>query len=415
MKSRLALSSSLWLSASLAVTLAACGPKAAVQEARPDHVNPREFKVTGTLTQRFAKMVAEPHAEACDRSDLSRKQALLTALENAKDTLQGPPPSNDGTNQLPKDAIPFQGSYLIKLPKGEPRPGWISLEYSWQDALNLYEAKKGALSRGEWLRVNSIVMSTLMEDESRVVNGQNLGFDHLTIEHLPKIHEAVKACLKDEKCKMPDFHGEVALAVQAIPYYQVFFRNLEGANNLADAREILKRFEKRINLDQKDHALPMNPLLQKRTASGITEIRLPLDPGPLTDEEKKIVQSIIEEVWTKKDAKIQLEWKSKNENKDLFQILFHADGIGKRQFVSFRDNTLNLFPQGRARSIAHEFGHVLGFDDNYYTLWNSQTCAYTQESNDFDIMSNSSTGEVTDAEWKKLIESAKESTGNPPT
>ncbi|NDG83444.1 MAG: hypothetical protein EBX52_00210 [Proteobacteria bacterium] len=242
-----------------------------------------------------------------------------------------------------------------------------------------------------------------------------MGFDHLTIGFIPKIRDAVSACVKDEKCRMPDFQGDLSLAVRAVPYYKLFLQALEEAEDLPNARKILESFEKRVVMDQEDHAIPMNPLLQKYSAGGITELRLPLDPGPLSEDEKKIVQSIIQKVWTKDGtARVQVEWKSKTENKDLFQILFHADGIGKRPFVRFSDKTLNLFPLGRVRSIAHEFGHVLGFDDHYYTLWSAKTCAYIQESNDEDIMSNSSTGDVTDDEWKKLIESAKETGGSPP-
>jgi hypothetical protein len=53
-------------------------------------------------------------------------------------------------------------------------------------------------------------------------------------------------------------------------------------------------------------------------------------------------------------------------------------------------------------TVAHEFGHVLGFADHYYSVWNDRNCYYSQSSGTGDIMSNSDRGLVTARHWEIL-------------
>ena len=391
----------------LCLILAACGPKAAKQDARPFHVNPHEFTVTGTLSERLAKVIADDYAEPCDLIDKDRKQTLLAALERA---VSAPDPSPQGRSEIPKDLIPFQGSFLKDTQKSPPtKSGWEVGTYGWTDALEYYEKRGDSMTREDWMYVNSLVMSVLMEDESRVLNGQNLGFDHLTIQYLPKIHAAVSACLKNEKCLIPEFTPEVALAARGIPIYSYYLQSLESVSQAETARKMVARFEKREASDEKDHQFNLNALLQKKSMGSETIISLPLDAGDLGEEERKLTEKIIETVWSKPGVKISVTWESRNKIPDLFKIFFDLTGTGKRPFVAYSNKSLNLFPYSRSRSIAHEFGHVLGFDDHYYTIWNPKVCAYVQESNQEDLMSDSESGEVTPDEWTELLNNAKSS------
>jgi hypothetical protein len=68
-----------------------------------------------------------------------------------------------------------------------------------------------------------------------------------------------------------------------------------------------------------------------------------------------------------------------------------------------RENkTVTLFPNVKARSIAHEFGHVMGFNDRYYSVWNAAACEYKVQNSEEDIMSNSNYGVVLDEHWQDL-------------
>ena len=75
---------------------------------------------------------------------------------------------------------------------------------------------------------------------------------------------------------------------------------------------------------------------------------------------------------------------------------------GERSYVTGVPKEVHLFPFTSTRAVAHEFGHVLGFKDHYYTMWNSDQCIYKVETNSGDLMSDSSSGSVTATEWSDI-------------
>lgn len=44
--------------------------------------------------------------------------------------------------------------------------------------------------------------------------------------------------------------------------------------------------------------------------------------------------------------------------------------------------------------VLHEFGHVLGLRDEYYTQWNEENCSYSEQYNMASIMSSSQAGKI---------------------
>jgi hypothetical protein len=56
----------------------------------------------------------------------------------------------------------------------------------------------------------------------------------------------------------------------------------------------------------------------------------------------------------------------------------------------------------QARALAHEIGHVLGFRDNYFTVWRNDICGYEYQSREDDLMSNSDKGLVLPEHWEEL-------------
>lgn len=76
--------------------------------------------------------------------------------------------------------------------------------------------------------------------------------------------------------------------------------------------------------------------------------------------------------------------------------------VGGRAYVDREKFTMELFNFGRLRTIPHEFGHILGFADNYFTLWNKKTCGYDVEINPGDLMSDSTAGVVLPEHWEQL-------------
>jgi hypothetical protein len=147
----------------------------------------------------------------------------------------------------------------------------------------------------------------------------------------------------------------------------------------------------------------------KRTAPGLAfrsdaierflgTLRVSLDPGPFADVTDALA-AYIEPVWSSDRLVVRITWTKSNPDAFRFAV---DDGPGGRSFVTVADGTVHLFSDVRATSIAHEFGHVLGFRDHYETTFDPTHCAYTQTADPNDLMADSSRGRVTDDEWNAL-------------
>lgn len=126
------------------------------------------------------------------------------------------------------------------------------------------------------------------------------------------------------------------------------------------------------------------------------EIEVMLDPGEFRGFEKKI-ESILVRAWNTKHGKIRIVWGA---SPDAYRLVPHFQS--GRSFVNHRTKEMRIANYAFTTTVAHEFGHVLGFDDHYYSVWNDTNCYYTQKSRLTDLMSNSEHGTVRKEHWDIL-------------
>ncbi|MEQ1878790.1 MAG: hypothetical protein ABL958_19270, partial [Bdellovibrionia bacterium] len=132
-----------------------------------------------------------------------------------------------------------------------------------------------------------------------------------------------------------------------------------------------------------------------------TELELPLDPGVFSSAKNEMAE-FIESVWKNDKVKLKIRWADKTSLPELFQIQL-GQAAGGRASMNYNKKSITMNPGTRSRSLAHEAGHVLGFRDEYFTLWDgSENCTYIVEYTEEDVMSTSSSGKVTDVQWKAL-------------
>lgn len=87
----------------------------------------------------------------------------------------------------------------------------------------------------------------------------------------------------------------------------------------------------------------------------------------------------------------------------LPSYLLKIDTIpGGRAFVLHSLKEMHLYNYGYDKTIIHEFGHVLGLRDNYYTYWDPLKCVYVDQFNPADLMSDSSQGTVLNEHWNAI-------------
>lgn len=161
-----------------------------------------------------------------------------------------------------------------------------------------------------------------------------------------------------------------------------------------DAQRVL-RGKEYLDPEKTKHNFLPNPAGVRRV--GLTKFEVDLHAGDF-EKSKDKVAAIFEREWRSKGYSLKVNWVPKNN--EIYSL--RANFRSGRSLVNHKAKVMLLANFAWTRTLAHELGHILGFDDHYYSIWNSKNCYYTQMSRLSDIMSNSEFGRVDIQHWKIL-------------
>jgi hypothetical protein len=128
------------------------------------------------------------------------------------------------------------------------------------------------------------------------------------------------------------------------------------------------------------------------------EWQVKLSAGDFAGSEKKI-EEIFRRQWWSHGRKVQILWVGPG---DTASYKLVANRRSARSFVDHKTREMVIAHLAWTRTVSHELGHILGFDDHYYSVWNSENCYYQQKARLGDLMSHSETGEITEEHWQLL-------------
>ncbi len=358
----------------------------------------QDIRLAANLMQELADLEAHPANEPCDRVNAKAKHEILAALQKPPVTV------SEGNGSHSEHLIAFQGSFLVDLPKKIPQSReWSSFIFGWGDLYAFYLKNKTNKEPRVWNRLNALGRSLLLEDKRRIEGRRNYGIHRNNRGALPKIAAGMAACQRDPQCGRPNLDADTELALRSIPYYKMFLEQLDAEKSIEEKRALFPIFLDRLKVDLETFSFRANPSAQVSAEGGLQRLSLGIDPGTLAPDEQSLIETLVETIWRKTGIRVDLIWKRPSEASGLFRFLFDPGNPGARPYVIRKQKTVNLFPGNLTRSIAHEFGHVLGFPDHYYTTWDATQCHYIEESDPLDIMSDSASGDVTEAEWQDLL------------
>jgi hypothetical protein len=143
-----------------------------------------------------------------------------------------------------------------------------------------------------------------------------------------------------------------------------------------------------------EHQFRSNPAVLR---TGPKEFTVLLDAGEFAGYEK-VLEKILSDEWRGLGYSVKIRWVKANE----LAYRFEANLSSGRTYVNHARHAIVLENLAWTKTVAHEFGHVLGFDDHYYSVWDSQHCYYTQKARNSDLMSNSQRGGITARHWELL-------------
>lgn len=278
-----------------------------------------------------------------------------------------------------------------------PKPGWQSYRTTWKTILEEYHAIKGTPVNDYWVQLNADVRGILLDDVDRVVHSYNTYLDKDAGPKIERMAAAIQKCINLQGCVSIDWPIDVSDFLAQQPYYGSYQRGIERKETVAEKRAMMQRFLSYALGDLKNYRFDPTPKMQRMSAGRYS---LQVDPGPL-EEVSDQLRGYIESVWRSSQEQVSIKWKDARTASDIYRILIGAT-VGDRAFVTRGNKTITLFSDVRAKSIAHEFGHVMGFNDRYFTVWHPESCEYLIQYNAEDIMSDPSTGVVLKEHWDDL-------------
>ena len=243
----------------------------------------------------------------------------------------------------------------------------------------------------------------IVDDQDRIKHGAPMSVGHRDIPMLNDIATLIEQCLATSNCSYPTFTSAQDDFLKTRRSFQWKYKKMLKAN-WNDGQKLLKKLGKWT----RDYHTWKTEIVRYPLAKRISKdvIKVYMDPGDFEPSQTKM-KSVIEDFWKSQDLRIQIEWATKNtlpsgmDPSQLYKIKYF-DEKGGRAYVSRRDKVMALFPDVHERTVIHEFGHVIGFPDQYFRVWDSKKCQYTYESTDKDVMSKSANGLLTPNHWKSL-------------
>lgn len=377
------------------ISLAACGSKS--NHSRGDAPDERAG-VQGSIRENLDKVHASEWTEDCDKNFKDKQYEIASALDSLEAELRKMTETRPPSKRFRRVNL---GPITVreKISEEQPKSGWQEYEYNWLTISKFFKEIQNQPINEEWLDLNSVVRGILVDDQQRVINGTNYYLDKDSGPSVLTLKLVLQDCHIQPTCTEPAYTPDLSVFIGNQPYFAQYKRALEKESEFTKKRELLKKFVNRVTVDARDYWFSRNPTV-KRVSAG--EFVVQLDPGPFAEVTTQL-QAYIEKIWRDQARSVKIEWRQSSLDSRVFRFI--VDMLpGGRAYVAYGDKTIHLFPDVRAKSIAHEIGHVLGFTDQYYTVWHPENCSYTTQYAEENLMSEPDTGHVLDEHWRKLEE-----------
>jgi len=266
-------------------------------------------------------------------------------------------------------------------------------DVSWEELYDEYLKIQNLPSEVEWLQLRRTATDILARDSDRVLDYQNFEISRENVSLYKSLLPVSVACVADPNCLVLPLNNAQEGLLRSSPLFaSLYLRTLTGSN--WDRRHALEILKRNLEIDLKSVTFRPNPAIRR---SAPNEITIPLDAGDFSGFES-ILEGYITPIWSTPWGTVKLEWQSRT---DIFRFLVNPLNLS---LVQHRERKVLLSKLVRAKTIAHEFGHVVGFRDRYYYVWNYSSCRYHTQSDLSDLMSSSQTGTVHESDWREIFE-----------
>ena len=361
-----------------------------------DSVRSFEYRapVNGSILKSVNEVLNDEYAGLCDQKQAVMRRKIAAILDVKQAEIKAFALQETGQSEFQKVALgPTVISKRVYFPPKNSE--WKTIAESWDEVFQNYlEIKDNPLSIA-WVSLDADVRSLANNDEERVLAGVNPYLHHDSGEKILALKTFIEQC--HEGCNFAKMDISLLEFMRRQPFYNDYSHQIDAEVEVKNKVAVQERFLKRLNADLEHYSVSKNDGVMSVNSN---EFWVSLDAGVFESARDQLA-SYIESVWKSDELKVKVKWVNSSSDSTAFRFLL-GDAPYARSYVSLHEKVVKLFPMVEAGAIAHEIGHVLGFSDHYYTVWNADTCSYLTEYNEVDIMSDPTQASVLPEEWAAL-------------
>lgn len=352
--------------------------------------DPREHvdALGGDLSKEVARIYKSDALESCDKSRLSKIKEIAAELDRRSIEIMAFA-KNAPTTSSKYEKITVGSMYYRRMntPVTPATTGWRADAYGWDELINYYEEIKSTATDSHWVYLNSEVRSILPDDDDRLQYYENPLMRHDAGKWIAPLKTAADACFADLTCVSINVTDpEVIRYLQAGFATAYYWRKLNDVSLTMDQRrQAVEKFKGWLDRDAYRFAFHPNFGIRRDRDTLVVPMSLSADP-----QFAAFYAQQFEQAWSVDGLKVRVSWE---DTIDAFKVMLNQ-AANSRSYVDRDSKTMNLFLNIWVTTLRHEFGHVIGLPDEYYRSWDANTCTYTQESDDGNVMSNSRLGQI---------------------
>ena len=275
---------------------------------------------------------------------------------------------------------------------------WSEYLTDWTNLYEFYQLIQNKEVNKEWIDLSRAVHSLLMNDNRRLTKFYNFNLDEKSHADLTALRSKLDECISNVNCTKLDLSKEEISFLDKVPLYSYFYRKYSSATTTEQKRYAISKNLQWIKYDiESRFEFLKNPSI---IVEG-NNLILPLIAGPF-ESVKTDLAKIIEEAWSSQKMSLKVKWVADDKSQGRVYKFAVNTSTNGRSFTSARDHLITIANTAKKKSIIHEIGHVLGFQDHYYETFDSNLCGYKTKMNALDVMSDINNGSITESMFSIL-------------